>query len=218
MARESTIGSVFLLEKIPSTPATPVPISAGTAAKPAVLTVTGATTAKGEFIRISGTGSKPLDRMVPHRASVATATSITVDTDNSAANNGVAVTDGDYVDLEFQEVCFAEFGNDVPTPGEIDVTTMCDDERRQVTGLASMGTATFGGPLDLTDAGQMALLEAYNDKKPRAMIWKTRSGQTGMLYGVVNSFSGGPQGIEQAVTFKGSFQIMERGRFLPPIV
>lgn len=215
MARESTIGSVFMLEKIPDTAATPVAISAATKVNPTVLTVTSATTAKGDFIRISGTDSKPLDRMAPHRVSASTATSVTVETDNS---DGVAATKGSYVELEFQEVCFSEFGNDVPTPGEIDVTTMCDAERRNVTGLSSTGSATFGGPLDLTDLGIKALIEAYEDAKPRALIWKTRSGQTGILYGVVNSFTAGPQGVEQAVTFSGSFQVMERARYLAPQV
>jgi hypothetical protein len=158
---------------------------------------------------------KSLDRMTAHRVSVASATSFTVDTDTS--NDKDAATTGKFRKITLVETCFSEFGNEPSTPGEIDVTTMCDLERRNVAGLSSPGTASFGGPLDLTDAGQIHLIEAQKDGLTRNLIWVTRGGQTGIMAGTVSSFSAAPGGIEQAVTFNGNFQIKEAPVYLPPM-
>lgn len=213
MARESTIGSVFRLETVP--PATTSPITGATKAAKAVITATN-TLAVGAYVIIAGTGMASLDRKTPHRVSVASGTSFTVDTDTT--NDTAAATAGSFREIATTEVCFAEFGVEASTPGEVDVTTMCDTERRNVAGLSSPGSATFGGPLDLTDAGQVALIAAFQDGLSRALIWTTRGGQTGLLYGVVSSFAAAPQGIEQAVTFNGSFQIQEAPVYLAPLV
>lgn len=211
MARESTIGSVFYLEDLPA--AAGAAITAATAATKAVITATN-TLAVGDFVRISGTGMKSLDRMTSHRVSTASGTSFTVDTDSTG---DTPATDGEFVKVAATEVCFAEFGVEAATPGEVDVTTMCDTERKNVAGLSSPGSATFGGPLDMEDVGQNKIIGAYNDGLARSLIWVTRGGQTGMMYGVVSSFSAAPQGVEQAVTFNGSFQIQDSPVYLPPL-
>ena len=212
MARESTIGSVFKLETMPA--GTTSPITGATKAAKAVITATNTLT-KGDFVIIAGTGMKSLDRMTAHRVSVASATSFTVDTDTS--DDAAAATTGTFREVSLVETCFAEFGNEASTPGEIDVTTMCDTERRNVPGLSSPGSATFGGPLDLTDAGQKAIIEAQKDALTRNLIWITRGGQTGIMAGVVSSFSAAPGGVEQAVSFNGSFQIKEAPVYLEPL-
>ena len=211
MARESTIGSVFYLEDLPA--AAGAAITAATAATKAVITATN-TLAVGDFVRISGTGMKSLDRMTSHRVSTASGTSFTVDTDSTG---DTPATDGEFVKVAATEVCFAEFGVEAATPGEVDVTTMCDTERRNVPGLSSPGSATFGGPLDLTDAGQKEIMEAQRDASTRNLIWITRGGQTGIMAGVVSSFSAAPGGVEQAVSFNGSFQIKEAPVYLEPL-
>lgn len=216
MARESTIGSVFKLENAP--PETTAAITAATKAAKAVITATH-TLVKGDFVVISGTGLESLDRMTAHRVSVVTGgTAFTVDTDTSADTGTFDAPGANFRPLELTEVCFAEFGNEATTPGEIDVTTMCDLERRNVPGLSSPGSATFGGPLDLSDAGQKALIVAQKDALTRNMIWITRGGQTGIMAGVVSSFAAAPQGVEQAVTFNGSFQIKEAPVYLDVLV
>lgn len=212
MARESTIGSVFHLEKIPATPATGIDITAMTVG--ADTEITAANTFKaGDFVRIQDTGIKALDDQKAHRVIAVSATKFRIDTDTTGATY---TSGGKVFHLEFQEVCFSEFGQEAGQPGEIDVTTMCDLERRNVSGLSSPGSATFGGPLDLTDAGQLALIAANQDGKARNLIWVTRGGQTGILYGVVSSFSAAPQGVEQAVTFSGTFQVQAPAVYLPP--
>jgi hypothetical protein len=213
MARESTIGSVFHLETAP--PVATSPLTAATVAAKAEITATHAL-AVGDFVVIEGTGMRALDRMTAHRVSAVTGTTaFIVDTDTS--EEAAAATTGKFRKIALIETCFAEFGNEASTPGEIDVTTMCDLERRNVPGLSSPGSATFGGPLDLTDAGQKELIAAQKDAKTRNLIWVTRGGQTGIMAGVVSSFSAAPGGVEQAVSFNGSFQIKEAPVYLEPL-
>jgi hypothetical protein len=211
MARESTIGSVFKTETMPVTATTPA--TAATKAVMAVLTTVGATLVKGDFIVIAGTGYKALDRLTAHRVFLATATSITVETDTSAETLATA-TAGTMRKVTLVETCFSEFGNEAQAPGEVDVTTMCDLERRNVAGLSTPGSATFSGPLDLSDAGQKELIKAQRDGLTRNMIWITRGGQTGIMAGTVGSWAAAPQGVEQAVTFNGSFTIKEAPVYL----
>lgn len=213
MARESTIGSTFKLQTLPAAAA--ANITAITPGATTVITVAG-TFAKGDFVQIQATTIPALDRKTPHRISATGTGTITIDTDTTGATVPGTIV-GTVGEMAFVETCFSEFGIDSPAPSDIDVTTMCDTERRNVPGLASTGSATFGGPLDLTDTGQIALLNAYKDAKPRVMVWQTRGGQTGILYGVVSSFVGAPQGVEQAVTFSGSFQVQESPIYLPPL-
>jgi hypothetical protein len=210
MARESTIGSIFKIETMPVTATTPA--TAATKAAMAVITTVGATLVKGDFIVIAGTGFKTLDRLAAHRVFLATATSITVETDTTLET--ATATAGTMRKVTQIESCFAEFGNEPTTPGEVDVTTMCDLERRNVAGLSSPGSATFSGPLDLSDAGQKELIKAQKDGLTRNLIWVTRGGQTGIMAGVVSAFAASPPGVEQAVQFSGSFQIKEAPVYL----
>jgi hypothetical protein len=213
MARESTIGSAFKLENLPIGATSP--ITAASKAKPCVIT-TALVCVVGDFIVVAGTGFKTLDRLTAHRVIAKAAGTVTVDTDTTAETG--TVTTGTARLVAHTEVCFAEFGIDNPAPNEVDVTTMCDLTRRNVAGLPNTGSATFGGPLDLADAGQVKLLAAYQDAKARNLIWITRGGHTGIMYGVVNSYAAGPQGVEQPVTYSGSFQIQEQPIYLPSIL
>ena len=211
MARESTIGSVFKLETAP--PAATTVVTAATKAAMAVLTSTGMTMVKGDFCVIAGTGLESLDRLTAHRVFAATATSLTVETDTTD-DTGTDSGAGTVRKLTLVETCFAEFGNEPTTPGEVDVTTMCDTERRNVPGLSSPGSATFSGPLDLSDAGQKELIKAQKGAETRNLIWITRGGQTGIMAGVVSSWAAAPPGVEQAVQFSGTFQIKESPVYL----
>lgn len=211
MARESTIGSTFYLQTNPG--AAGVAATAATAGAKTTITVSG-TYKVGDFVIISGSGSKKLDRMTPHRISAVGTGDITLDTDTTGETLTATLK---VLEVHTVEVCFAEFGNEPGTPGEVDVTTMCDLERRNVAGLSSPGSATFSGPLDLSNAGQQELIKAQQDGKDRALIWVTRGGQTGMMTGTLSSFSAAPPGVEQAVTFNGTFQIKEAPVYLDAI-
>jgi hypothetical protein len=216
MARESTIGSKFYLEDLTGTPATPGSITAVTKGATTTISTT-ETLVAGDVVRISDTGWSSLDRTTVHRVSGVGTGTVTIDTDTSH-ETAAAPSSGKIVKVKEIEICFAEFGLDTPTPNEVDVTTMCDTERQNVPGLANTGSATFGGPLDLTEKGVQALIAARDDAKPRSLRWITRMGQTGLLYGVVSSFVGAPQGVEQAVTFSGTFQVQGKPLYLAPLV
>ena len=214
MARESTIGSIFYLETLPASAAVDVTaLGAGTT----TLVTTALTAAIGDFIVLRNTGSKILDRLTMHRVSATGVGTLTIDTDTTGETFDITAETEAYK-VGIQEVCFSEFGLDAPAPTEVDVTTMCDTERKNVPGLANTGSANFGGPLDLSDAGQKLLITAYKDALARNMAWVTRGGQTGLMYGVVSSFTAAPQGVEQAVTFSGTFQVQESAVYLEPLV
>jgi hypothetical protein len=178
-----------------------------------VITASG-TYAKGDVVRITGTTYETLNRAAGHRVTVTGSGTFTIDTDTSSETLP-APTTGNVQKAAFQEVMFAEFGLDNPAPNDVDVTTMRDMERRNVPGLANTGSASFGGPMDLADAGVTLLITANTDKLARSLKWITRAGQTGLLYGVVSSFAGGPQGVEQAVTYSGTFQVQGAAVYLP---
>jgi hypothetical protein len=230
MARESTIGSVFSLEQHPTTPVRG-DITAVTQTTAGGMTTTLATDLAapmvGGYVVISGTGWRSIDSKTAHRISAVLPAEtipavlparIVIDTSTEMDTAPAAIgTSASVRAVRLIEVCFSEFGSESSKPGEVDVTTMCDTERRNVAGLSNAGSATFGGPLDLTDAGQIELIAAQKDGLNRALIWKTRSGQTGIMDGTVSSFAAGPQGVEQAVKFSGTFQISEAPTYLAPL-
>jgi hypothetical protein len=230
MARESTIGSVFSLEQHLAAPVSG-DITAVTqtlaGGKTTTLATDLANPVVGGYVVVSGSGWRSLDSKTAHRISAVLPAETTpavlparivvdVSTEMDTAPSTVGASASARA-VSLVEVCFSEFGSESSKPGEVDVTTMCDTERRNVAGLSSAGSATFGGPLDLTDAGQLELIAAQKDGLNRALIWKTRSGQTGIMDGTVSSFAAGPQGVEQAVKFSGTFQISEAPTYLPPL-
>lgn len=216
MARESTIGSLFYLEDVSGAVVTQN-FTAVTKGATTSLTVSAALTgaASGSWVRISGSDLPSLDRKAPHRVISASASAIVVDTDTSGDTGAGTAGSVDLVDMT--EVCFSEFTPNSPEPGEVDVTTMCDTERRTVAGLSSPGSVSFGGPLDMTDTGVNALIAARKDGKVRAMTWVTRGGQAASMAGVVSSFIGAPQAVEAAVTFSGTFQVQDGPFYNAPL-
>lgn len=206
MARESTIGSMFYLE---ASRAAGVAFSAVTKGATTSLTVASLPpgAAPGAWIVISGSDLPTLDRASPHRVISASASAVVVDTDTTGeAGSGTA---GELEVLTMQEVCLTEFTPSAPEPGEVDVTTMCDTVRRTVAGLSSPGSISFGGPFDMEEAGMLALMAAQKDGVARALSWVTRGGQAASMFGQVASFVGAPQGVEQAVTYSGTFQVQD---------
>lgn len=225
MARESTIGSKFLLEDFKAATIKTAAVSGLTAGTTTTLTATVTDLKAGDFIRLKGDAvdRDVLGRLTGHRVQKVTAGAQPTDPSTIVLDvntTGMTLpTAGVTMEMpEYTEILVAEFGLDAPSPNEVDVTTMRDLERHNVPGLANTGSATIGGPMDLSDKGTQLLIAAYGDGKPRSLVWITRGGQTGLIYGVVASFTGGPQGVEQAVQFSGTFQVQERPIYLPALV
>ena len=220
MARESTIRYTFDLELAARADAV-VETPGVTAAADAVLTIDSADAgwsatppwyAVGEMIYVDNTGWASLDGKLHMIKSVnSVAGTITIETDTSAEVTArpTPITAIIVHAIEWQEVCFSEFTPNPGTPGEIDTTTMCDTERRNLPGLATPGTANFTGMFDLDDEGMLAVIAAKDAATARFMVGTTRLGQAAVFHGIVSSASIGALTVETAVTFTGTFTLDE---------
>lgn len=219
MARESTIKYTFDLELAARANAT-VETPGVTAAADAVITIDTADPGwsatpdwyrTGEMIYIDGTGWASLDgKLHMIKSTVPASGTITIETDTSAEVSALPAFSEIIVHaIEWQEVCFSEFTPNPGTPGEIDTTTMCDTERRNLPGLATPGTANFTGMFDLDDDGMLAVIAAKDAATARYMVGTTRLGQAAVFHGIVSSASIGALTVETAVTFTGTFTLDE---------
>lgn len=219
MPRESTIKLNFMLELTKRTASvleapgitkgttTLVTLDAtdpGTVATPAHYVV-------GEFLYIDGTGWPSLDGKA-HLISAydGTADTVTLAVDTSAETGTLpTLTEVTVQSMTWEHVCLSEFTPSPGTPGEIDVTTMCDTERKNLPGLATPGTASFTGMFDLDDDGMNAMIAANAAADARYFVGVSRLGQMAVFHGVVSSFAPGPMTVEAALTYTGSFTLDE---------
>jgi len=164
----------------------------------------------GESVFIDGTGFETLDGKVHPITVVNVGTGvITLGVNTSAEAGTPTLADIVAYPFEWIDVCLSEFTPNPGTPGEIDTTTMCDDERKNLPGLPTPGTATLTGMFDLDDTGMLALIAAQKDGVKRYLVGVTRFGQAAVFHGVVSSFSIGALTVEAAVTFSGTFTLDE---------
>lgn len=217
MARESTIKFTFLLEKAKRTAAV-LETPGVTKAAATVINIantdpgwTAGWLAVGQLLYIENSGLPSLDGKlhIISASDVGTET-VTLATDTSGdTETPAAFGDIDVYALEWTEVCLTEMTPSPGTPGEIDVTTLCDTDRVNLPGLAAPGTASFSGIFDVDDAGMQALITAKKDAVPRYLVGTSRRGQVAVFHGTVSSFSPGAITVEAAFTFTGSFTMDE---------
>lgn len=170
--------------------------------------------AVGRYIALDDTGSAKLDKKLHLITAIDSVTGIITLATNTTGETGLAA----FGDMEaivpgWTHVCLSEFTPNVGAPGEVDATTMCDEERVNLPGLASPGTATYGGPFDMEDEGMLAMRDANDDAIPRYMVAKTRRGQIGIFHGVVSAFSMGALTVEAVVPFTGSFTMDRKATY-----
>lgn len=145
-----------------------VPITAVTKAQPAVLTVTGTAPVVGDMVVPTGTGFVSIDNKM-FKVSAVVAQDVTLEGSNTATEAGTA-TAGTLLGFgTLTEICVATFNRDTPAAGTLDVTTLCDTSRQQLTGLKNNGTWTAAGFYDPTSAGQVVLRDAY-DKQDKRIV------------------------------------------------
>jgi hypothetical protein len=163
----------------------------------------------GELLLIKETGWASLDDKV-HMITAVNAVSgdVTIATNTSAETDPLAAF-GDMVINAFtwDEVCLSEFTPNPGSPGEIDVTTMCDVERVNLPGLPTPGTANFTGMFDLEDDGMNAMIAAQADGETRYFVGVSRRGQMAVFHGVVSAFAPGTMTVESALTYTGNFTL-----------
>jgi hypothetical protein len=215
MARETTIKFNFQLEKSKRTAAileTPGVTKGATT----VINVSGTDPgwaagyyAPGQLLYISDSNLPSLDgKLHMITASAVGTETVTVGTDTSGdTETAAAFGDINVQAIEWSDVCLTEFTPSPGAPGEIDVTTMCDEERVNLPGLAAPGTASFTGIFDYDDAGMQDMIAAKKDAAARFFVGTSRLGQVFIYHGVVSSFSPGPMTVEAALTFTGTFTL-----------
>lgn len=217
MARESTIRFTFLLEKAKRVAAI---LETPGVTKAAATTIKISDTdpgwaagyfAVGQLLYIENSGLPSLDGKL-HMITVSNNVGelVTLSTDSSGDTETVAAFgDVDVYAIEWTEICLTEMTPSPGTPGEIDVTTLCDTERVNLPGLAAPGTASFAGVFDVDDTGMQALITAKKDAVERYLVGTSRRGQVAVFHGVVSSFSPGAITVESAFTFTGTFTMDE---------
>lgn len=223
MARETTIKFDFMLERAKAAkalpPATGDMVTKGATttlnldpADPGFTAVNGvAPISAGQMIFVDGTGWASLDGMLHMITAAVSATGVVTLATDSSAETAVLADEADIViqTLVWDHVCLSEFTPNTGAPGEVDVTTMCDTERRTLPGLSSPGTASFTGMFDLTDTGMQALIDAQKDATKRYFVGVSRRGQTAVFHGTVSAFAPGSMTVEAALTYTGSFTLDE---------
>jgi hypothetical protein len=169
MSATTTIGLRTFLTKAAAVPDQLVP-TAISAAKPAVVTVVGATAVPGDLAFVKNTGFRELDNRW-FVVGTATATSIELigsDTTGTAGVLGAAPEMEIYARADMVEMCLSTVDPAVPAAGTTSVGTFCDPSAT-VPAVAQAGTLTLTGFVEL-QAYYDELNMAANDGIARTLM------------------------------------------------
>lgn len=144
------------------------PITNVSKAAPALVTITGAAPAVGDMVVPTGTGFASIDGKAFEVEAVA-AQVVTLKSSDTSLETGAGNTGNLGLYGALTEICVATFNRDSPAAATLDVTTLCDSARQQLTGMKNNGTWTAAGFYDPTSAGQVALRDAY-DKGDKRLV------------------------------------------------
>jgi hypothetical protein len=191
-------------------------ISAATKAKPCVLTVTGYTGSVGDIVVPRATGWPSLD---DRPFSVKTVAAGAVTLEDSDTTNEVN-TLGSAAMLEkppLVELCRSTFNINNPAGATIDVTTLCDNAHKIVSGLPAVGTWQANGFYDITDKALFSARSYYRNGQivTFKVIFRDGSGlcfagnvnlydiTTGINAAVANNLGGNISGLVSAFAAAG---------------
>jgi len=195
MSRISSQGTVVMIQNGDATAGET--ITAVTKAKPAVLTVTGTTAAKGDIVVPQGTGFASIDGR-PFKVSAVATGSVTLEDSDTSNEQGTA-TSGTLEKPPLTELCRSTFTVNQPAGATIDVTTLCDEAHRIVSGLPAIATWQANGFYDYSDAAMLAARDAYRSGDFVVFTVTFRDGSGLAFIGNVNVFDIAA-GINAAVT------------------
>jgi hypothetical protein len=174
------------------------PITAATKAKPCVLTVTGGSAAVGSVVVPRNTGFASLDDR-PFVVSAVAAGAVTLgdsDTTNEIATLGASAT---LEEPTLIELCRSTLTLNNPAGATIDVTTLCDDAHKIVSGLPAIATWQANGFYDSFDTAMLAARDYYRSGLIVSFKATFRDGSGITWAGNVNVFDI-TAGINAAVT------------------
>jgi len=197
MARISSQGTIIM---IGTDMAISVEITAVTKAKPAVVTVDATDDIQvGTIIIPRGTGFKSIDDQA-YQVSNVSALAVTLsDSDTTKETLSGPNAGATAIVPEMQEMCRSTFTVNGPAGATIDVTTLCDEAHRIVSGLPAIGTWTANGFYDYQDVTLKKAREYYRSGEivPIEAIFRDKSSISFM--GTINTYDI-TLGINAAVT------------------
>lgn len=163
-------GLRLYIEDVSAPNITPAPsaitITGITQADPPVVTATGHGLTDGQRVTISGVvGMVELNGLTSAVKSVTSGTFELVEldsTDYTAYTSGGSATP-----VSMHDMCVKNFNLAPGTAAEIDTTTLCDEAKTFVTGLADFGTATMDINYDPCNNGILEAESAWVDATPR---------------------------------------------------
>jgi len=138
-------------------------ITAATKAKPCVLTGAALTIKAGDVVVPMGTGFASIDGR-PFKVSVASATAVTLEDSDTTNEVGTFASAGATLATPpMVELCRSTFTVNNPAGATIDVTTLCDEAHKIVSGLPAIGTWQANGFYDYSDAAMQAARGYYRN-------------------------------------------------------
>jgi len=200
MARISSQGTVIKIGTDLSLVSTAITLVTNT--KPAVITVASTTSiALGSIIIPRDTGYNSLDGQAFAAEAVdTTAKTVTLADSDTTNDTGVTLGASAMADVpKMEELCRSTFTVMGPAGATIDVTTLCDEAHRIVSGLPAIGTWTANGFYDYQDTVLKKARDYYRsgDTIPIMAVFRDKSGLTFM--GTINTYDI-TLGINAAVT------------------
>lgn len=215
MSRISSQGTVIMIQNDDAEEDV-APITAITKAKPAVLSIAASTAVVGDIVIPNGTGFKSLDGR-PFKVITKTAAAVTLEDSDTSKEVGAATATGKLGIVPFIELCRSTFSVNQPAGATIDVTTLCDEAHRIVSGLPAISTWQANGFYDYSDAAMLSALDIYRsgDFVTLMAIFRDNSGL--VFTGNVNVFDIAA-GVNAAVTNNVGGNIDGRvNLFAPPV-
>lgn len=197
MSRISSQGTIIMVQSGAPVDDT-APITAVTKAAPAVLTIAASTAKVGDIVVPQGTGFASLDGR-PFKVSEKTATEVTLEDSDTSKEAGTPTATGKLGLPPMLELCRSTFTVNNPAGATIDVTTLCDEAHRIVSGLPAIGTWQANGFYDYQDAAMKNCRDYYRSGEVVTFSATFRDGSGITFNGNVNLFDIAA-GINAAVT------------------
>jgi hypothetical protein len=185
MARLSSQGSTIRIQAAGVPPTATA--TAGTKAKPCVLTIGATPPVVGDIIVPRNTGFPSLDGM-PYKVITVAAGSVTLEDSDTTAEVGTFNATSTIDKPLFIELCRSNFNANSPAGATIDVTTLCDDAHRIVAGLPAIGTWTGAGFYDKNDTALFRARDAYRTGAKVVLDVMTVDGSGWCFMAIVNTF------------------------------
>lgn len=197
MSRISSQGTVIQIQSGAS-PAG-APITAATKAKPCVLTGTTLTGAVGDIVVPKGTGFASIDGR-PFKVTAATAgTSVTLGDSDTSAEVGTLGAGAILEEPPLVELCRSTFTVNNPAGATIDVTTLCDDAHKIVSGLPAIGTWQANGFYDYADSAMAKARDYYRSGEVVTLVATFRD-KSGIAFNANVNLFDISAGVNAAVT------------------